>query len=131
MLPKKAHLAMVVASFSSKNSLQIQVFVVNVWKTLIPGILEQTINPTAQFHIPSLIFLCLTVCLCLYIIYVVLYIIIMYLLLSMCLCVDETFLSVGNLNIIDLTEPVKTVTGTNTAKGTVVDAVIKFNTLLA
>ena len=39
--------------------------------------------------------------------------------------------SVGNLNIIDLTEPVKTVTGTNTAKGTVVDAVIKLYTLLA
>ena len=91
MLSKKAHLAMVVASFSSKNSLQIHVFVVNVWNTLIPGILEQTINSNAQFHIPSLIFLCLTVCLCLYIIYVVLYIINMYLLLSMCLCVDETF----------------------------------------
>ena len=37
--------------------------------------------------------------------------------------------SVGNLNTIDLTEPVTTVTGTNTAKGTVVDAVIKLYTL--
>ena len=33
--------------------------------------------------------------------------------------------SVGNLNTIDLTEPVTAVTGTTTAKGTVVDAVIK------
>ena len=37
--------------------------------------------------------------------------------------------SVGNLNTTDLTEPVTTVTGTTTAKGTVVDAVIKLYTL--
>ena len=36
---------------------------------------------------------------------------------------------VGNLNTIDLTEPMTTVTGTTTAKGTVVDAVIKLYTL--
>ena len=35
----------------------------------------------------------------------------------------------GNLNTIDLTEPVTIVAGTNTAKGTVVDAVIKLYTL--
>ena len=38
-------------------------------------------------------------------------------------------LSVGNLNTIDLTEPMTTVTGTTTAKGTVVDAVITLYTL--
>ena len=37
--------------------------------------------------------------------------------------------SVGNLNTIDLTQPVTTVTGTTTAKGTVVDAIIKLYTL--
>ena len=37
--------------------------------------------------------------------------------------------AVGNLNTIDLTEPVTTVMGTTTAKGTVVDAVIKLYTL--
>ena len=37
--------------------------------------------------------------------------------------------SVGNLNTIDLTEPITTVTGTTNARGTVVDAVIKLYTL--
>ena len=52
--------------------------------------------------------------------------------ITMCLIVTKysyTYIQFSHTTTIDLTEPVTTVTGTTTAKGTVVDAVIKLYTL--